>query len=101
MVSVPRQSSNSRDPTSAVFGGSTVFKCCYAKYSGNESILDFVRNLKLAHIIVDTVFWGTVEYIMYSTVPQKTWSLVFIAACSVSCLLYLVNNVVLYHHNIV
>ena len=52
MVSVPCQKINSRGPTSVVFGRSTVLNCYYATYSGNKRVLNFMCNLKLAHILV-------------------------------------------------
>ena len=44
MVSVPRQNSNSCDPTSAVFGGSTVLNRYYATYSGKKGFKFHVQS---------------------------------------------------------
>ena len=52
MVSVPCQNSNSRGPTSVVFGGWFDYSIAIMLHTAVKSVCNFMRNLKLAHILV-------------------------------------------------
>ena len=54
-----------------VFGGSTVLNCYYATYSG-KNVLNFMRNLKLAHILVN---------IMHSTINVSSY--IYFVICKI------------------
>ena len=55
MVSVPRQNSNSCGRTCAAFVGSTIRVLANMRHTAVSRVLNFMRNLKLAHILVAIV----------------------------------------------
>ena len=68
MVSVSRQNTNSC-VLRVLYLEVRLLNCYYASYSGDKRVLNFMRNLKLAHILVQHIgdagrlnLWSTIQY---------------------------------------